>query len=1057
MSLMSNKAPLIDTRDADEIVGNVVELLKRYAPDWKEFDLLTGKPEGVSSALIHIFARFSEIIIQRINKAPEKNFMAFLDMIGASLLPPQSARVPVTFTLSAGSAVEGRVPAGTQVAAAPAEGEKDPVIFETERELVVTAVKLLSVFVRNPDADKYADRSMIASEQDLKGALVFDGDKLIDHIFYIGHKTLFNYPSIDTLKVEVTFNKSIDNLYEEKLEWESWNGKKWDVVPGKAEYPDSKISFSNLKLFHEREVYSKNNRWLRCRLSTPITEEIESLQIDNINMHAVVTSETLSIERAFANALEVDLSKEYFPFGEKPGTGDTFYFANSEAFSKTGVTVTLGIVLNKSGASKGKPQLKWEFGNEDKWTAMTFNGGTVTDGTANLTQNGNVVFTSPDKIINQTTISGVENYWVRVRIISGDYGKDAGYSTVDTLQFLFDISPGHEDTLNKREISNELNEEFRKKSGVQLTAIVVKKRGNNWLLIDANNKVYDVKKEEASINVFIQSVGYNPTPATFTPPSISEISISYRLTKDVTPDTILTYNDFSYEEVTSVTPFKPFTPTNDKKPILYLGLTPPLGKPFPNSKINLYFGVTPVIFGDIPDNASPATPPRLIWEYWDNSDWSKLTIRDETEAFTRSGLVEFMAPSDFSSHSEFEDKDRHWLRVRLESGEYEFKPKLNQLLLNTTMASQNITIRDEMFGSSDGSENQMFKTRRAPVLSGQKLEVREPEPPSASEQVVIMKEEGKDAISVIDRRGRKETWVCWHETPDFYGSGPRDRHYILNHLTGDIQFGDGINGLIPPVGNGTLRMSHYKSGGGTSGNKAENTIIQLKTTVPYVEKVTNTEAAEGGADAESLESLVSRAPRTIRHRNRAVTLEDYEDLAMLASPKVARAKCIPLYNLKTDPFAEDKSPGETSVIIVPHSNDDKPLPSQGLINRVMKYLEEFGLPTVNVSVVGPLYISVNDELEVALISLEGASVVEQAVHQKLTKFLHPLTGGLDGKGWAFGRAPYKSDFYALIETVPGVDYIRFLKVDPEGHEGIKKKGHFLVYSGVHKITLTFEP
>lgn len=1063
---MSGKAPKIDTRDAGKIVEQAVELLKHYAPEWKEFNPATDKPEGVSSALIHIFARFSEIIIQRLNKAPEKNFMAFLDMLGASLLPPQPARAPLTFTLSAGSAEEGRAPAGTQVAAAPAEGEKEPVVFETERELVVTSAQLKSVWVNEPGQDKYADQSCIVTSKALPGALVFQGDKQIDHIIYLGHNALFNYPALQSLKLTIVLEKKIDDPDNRTLQWEIWDGKKGiKLTPddGTANLTTSgEIKFANLSSqFPQLTVYDKKSRWLRCRLMTSIIPGIASLEgmvragqlpsIDSINVMSEVERKDLEAETAFANHLQVDLSKEFFPFGEKPKLGDTLYLANSEAFSKAGATVTLDIALNKQGASKGNLQLKWEFGNGNKWTELTIN-----DGTENLTKNGDVKFTFPDEPISQTTVNGVKDYWIRVRIIAGNYGKDAGYDTVDTLQFLFNLSPAYQATLNEGKVSDALNKEFKGKKGVGLFAVVVKTSGQNWLLIDTNNKVYDVKKEGALINVYFQSVGYNPTPATYAPPSINKVTVSYSLTKNDTPDTVLTYNDFSYEEVTSVSPFNPFTPTKDEKSTLYLGFTPPPGKTFPNSKINLYFGVAPVIFGDSPDNSSPVTPPRLTWEYWNNNGWTKLTIRDETEAFTRSGLVEFMAPSDFSSHIEFEDLKRHWLRVRLESGEYEFKPKLNRLLLNTTMASQSVTIRDETLGSSDGSENQKFKTRRAPVLSGQKLEVCETEPPPVSEQLIIKKEEGDNAIFSTDNKGRKEIWVRWHETPDFYASGPRDRHYVLNHLTGDILFGDGINGLIPPVGNGNLRISFYKSGGGVSGNKAENTIIQLKTTVPYVEKVTNTEAAVGGADAEVLESLINRAPRTIRHRSRAVTLEDYEDMAMLASAKVARAKCIPLLKLKDTPLNEKQSPGEVSVIIVPRSIDDKPLPSLELINRVQDYLQANGLPTVNVSVVGPLYVSVEVAVEIVLASMEGASAVEQAVYQKLADFLHPLTGGSGGNGWAFGRKPHKSDFYVLIEAVQGVDHIRSLSVvETEDQAGVIDSGRFLVYSGEHTVTLRF--
>jgi hypothetical protein len=1063
---MSGKAPKIDSRDAGRIAEQTVELLKHYVPEWKEFNPATNKPEGVSSALIHIFARFSEIIIQRLNKAPEKNFMAFLDMLGASLLSPQPARAPLTFTLSAGSAEEGRAPAGTQVAAAPAEGEKEPVVFETERELVVTSAQLKSVWVNEPGQDKYADQSCIVTSESSTGVSVFKGTENVEHMLYIGHDTLLGYPVIKELKLTISLNEIIENTDERTVQWEIWDGKKGiKLTPddGTANLTTSgEITFANLSSqFPQLTVYAKKSRWLRCRLMTSIIPGIDALEgmvraeqlpsIDSIKIMAEVERIDLIADRAFANHLQVDLSKEFFPFGEKPKLGDTLYIANSEVFSKAGATVILAVNLKQPGKASDDIELKWEFGNGRKWTELTIN-----DGTENLTKNGNVEFTFPDEPISQTTVNGLKDYWIRVRIIAGNYGKNSGYSIVDTLQFLFNLSPDHQATLNEGKVSGALNSEFKEKKGVSLFAVVVKTSDKNWLLIDINNKVYNVKKEGALINVYIQSVGYNPTPATFAPPSISKVVVSYSLTKNDIPDTIITYNDFSYEDVTSVTSFKPFTPTSDQKPTLYLGFTPPPGKTFPNSKINLYFGVAPVIFGDSPDNPSSTNSPRLTWEYWKSNNWSKLTIRDETEAFTRSGLVEFMAPSDFSSHNKFEDLDWHWLRVRLESGEYEFKPKLNLLLLNTTMASQSVTIRDETLGSSDGSENQKFKTRRAPVLSGQKLEVCETEPPPVSEQLNINKEEGNDAIFTTDNKGRKETWVRWHETPDFYGSGPRDRHYVLNHLTGEILFGDGINGLIPPVGKGNLRISFYKSGGGVSGNKAEDTIIQLKTTVPYVEKVTNTEAAAGGADAESFESLIDRAPRTIRHRGRAVTLEDYEDMAMLASAKVARAKCIPLLKLKDTRLDEKPSPGEVSVIIVPRSTDDKPLPSLELINRVQDYLQANGLPTVNVSVVGPLYVSVEVAVKIALASMEGASAVEQAVHQKLADFLHPLTGGLDGNGWAFGRKPHKSDFYALIEAVQGVDHIRSLSVvETEDQAGVIDSGRFLVYSGEHTVTLCF--
>jgi predicted phage baseplate assembly protein len=454
---------------------------------------------------------------------------------------------------------------------------------------------------------------------------------------------------------------------------------------------------------------------------------------------------------------------------------------------------------------------------------------------------------------------------------------------------------------------------------------------------------------------------------------------------------------------------------------------------------------------------SPVTP-RLVWQYWNGSGWQKLAVRDGSEGFTRSGLVEFLAPSDFAVHELFGRK-RYWLRALWQEGDYSVSPRLRQLVLNTTLAVQSQTFLNEILGSSTGSEDQVFRSTRSPVLEGQRLEVREPELPGAGEQALLKKEEGDDAISVVtDAAGRpREIWVRWHEVPDFYGSGPRDRHYVMDHLTGEIRFGDGISGRIPPIGAGNLRLARYQSGGGAIANRAAGTVTQLKTTVPYIEKVTNPEAAAGGAEAEPIEALYERMPRTLRHRDRAVTLEDYEDLAALASSEVARTLCVPLRDLAADPLGDSPRYGMVSVIVVPRTSDAKPQPTLELLSRVQSFLEERAPADAGLAVVGPLYVRVDVHVELAVGSISEASTVERAVRERLDGFLHPLTGGLDAKGWDFGRAPHRSDFLALVEGIPGVDHVRFLKIDEtEDLEAVRRTGRFLVYSGQHQINLVFD-
>jgi predicted phage baseplate assembly protein len=448
-------------------------------------------------------------------------------------------------------------------------------------------------------------------------------------------------------------------------------------------------------------------------------------------------------------------------------------------------------------------------------------------------------------------------------------------------------------------------------------------------------------------------------------------------------------------------------------------------------------------------------PPRrrLRWEYWNGHGWSRLIAADGTDRLSRTGVIEFLGPADLTLSRQF-GIDAYWVRALLEAGDQPLVPRVRALAPNTTMASQVVTLRTEVIGSSDASEHQQFRTVRTPVLLGQQLEVREPGPLAHDELAQLTAVHGTDAVTAAGTNN--EFWVRWTEVPDLHGAGPLDRHYVLDHLSGQVTFGDGVQGRIPPRGVGNLRLARYQAGGGQRGNCPAGSIVQMKTTVPYVDRVTNIDAAASGFDAESTTALVTRAPRTLRHGGRAVAADDYEDLARLASAEVARARCVPLRRLREDPLGSVPVPGALSLIIVPGSSDPKPLPSLELLELTAGYLRTRQAANADISLVGPLYVRVDVAMEVALARIENATEVDRAIRGQLAAFLHPLTGGRDGAGWDFGRKPQLSDLHALINGVAGVDHLRKLTVSRhEDLAGTEATGRFLVYSGQHQIDFSF--
>lgn len=1008
--------PIIDSRTEDDIVEQVQALLRVYVPGWNTGDSSINQPVDLSAALIRIFGRYASLIIKRLNQAPEKNFLAFLDLLGTTRLPPMPSRVPLTFMLSKGSIFDTVVPAGTQVAAPPKEGEKELIIFESERELVATSASLKSLFVQDPEKDQYNALSDILITPKSMGVPAFEGNCLHKHILYIS-SDLFGLAHIETVTLNFVLNQGFSGNPQPSLIWEFWNGLRWS-----EQTPSIDPSGSFLVIFNFSDnsvvvplypVNSVESHWLRCRLATPIaaSEDAEAgmlspnalPEIESISLGVYTTASSLLPTCAFTNSIPVDLSKDFFPFGEKPRFGDTLYLANVEAFSRKDTSVTLHVDLSESitPQTDGNVILNWEYWTGTDWEILETSIVTDDDTTdpspssTNPAKANTFTATGAFKFgfLSQpmpTTVNGVTNYWIRARIISGNYGQEAYY-----------------------------------------------------------DPIYGDSEHPDKIT------GYQLIPATFAPPSIKKITIGFSLTySNQTPDKVLTYNDFTYQQQSPDDFFQPFQPTEDTDPSLYLGFVLPHGREkFPNHTLSLYFDLVDVHCGHPADEPSATTPPRLFWEYWNGSDWIKLVVRDETEALTHSGLVEFLPPNDFEICKKF-NLEQYWLRVRWESGNYKFLPRLCTIFPNTTTAIQAMTIENEILGSSDGQPNQIFQTVRAPVLREPILQIREPNQPSDNEQgtVGLLDDDMKATVS-------GEMWTTWHSVDDFYTSGPRDRHYLIDPLTGQIRFGDGIYGRIPPQGKGNIRMKQYRIGGGVRGNCEANTVTQLKTTIPYIDKVINHKSAAGGADAEEMDVLIARAPRMIRHRNRAVTFEDYEDLAKLASPEVIRVKCVRLYDLSVDPDMANQLPGTVSVVIVPRSTDPRPQVSLELAEHVQAYLVAHSVPTATVVVVGPDYLAVNVVVEIALTSLEASSDVDVNVESALKKFLHPLTGGQDGNGWDFGRLPQKSDLFSLLEVIPGVDHIRGLNltlISDRGEDAdINKMRCFLIYAGTISITTVY--
>lgn len=133
---MTLPAPnLDDLRFQRDLVDEARKRIVSYCPEWTEYNL---SDPGIT--LIELFAWMTELMVYRLNRVPEKNYIKFLEMLGLQRVPASSARTELTFWLSAnlplnpGDTQTVTIPAGFEVRS---ELSSEEVLFTTTRALEI--------------------------------------------------------------------------------------------------------------------------------------------------------------------------------------------------------------------------------------------------------------------------------------------------------------------------------------------------------------------------------------------------------------------------------------------------------------------------------------------------------------------------------------------------------------------------------------------------------------------------------------------------------------------------------------------------------------------------------------------------------------------------------------------------------------------------------------------------------------------------------------------------------------------------------------------------------
>lgn len=299
----------------------------------------------------------------------------------------------------------------------------------------------------------------------------------------------------------------------------------------------------------------------------------------------------------------------------------------------------------------------------------------------------------------------------------------------------------------------------------------------------------------------------------------------------------------------------------------------------------------------------------------------------------------------------------------------------------------------EYLGDSDGSANQTFSV--------------------STDQVPL------DSMEVFTYD--LVNYVPWTKVSQFADYGPTAQVFrTVMGTSGSlrIDFGDGVTGAIPAVGQPVY--VYYRYTDGSQGNVPAGAINQIDS-IPGLDTaetaaltgeltVTNDTAASGGVDAESTESIRTNASLSYRALDRAVTLEDYQSLALAvpgcgkasASSTNGRSVIVAVSPYRTIGTAEVR-PGYDLV----GGTWQESVEGAALRAAVSDYLDVRRLAATQVSIVPPQYVSVYVGLTVA---------IEAHVRQSDARILimQTLLERLDYANVGFGASIYPSDLISLV-------------------------------------------
>ncbi len=211
-------------------------------------------------------------------------------------------------------------------------------------------------------------------------------------------------------------------------------------------------------------------------------------------------------------------------------------------------------------------------------------------------------------------------------------------------------------------------------------------------------------------------------------------------------------------------------------------------------------------------------------------------------------------------------------------------------------------------------------------------------------------------------------------------------------------------------------------------------IKKLKSPLSAVKTVSQPFASFGGRPAEDSPHYHLRSSERLRHKDRAITIWDYERLLLEAFPELHRVKCLNHTRYEGGATYNERLPGHVTIITVPkidalssERNPLRPYTSERTLAAIAEFLKNRISPHVQLHVRHPLFEEVSLAFSLKLMPGFEWGIWSAKLAEEITAFLTPWAYG-GAQDVSFGGQVEKSVLINFIEDRPYVDYISLVRL-----------------------------